>query len=83
MEGWSQSSYKALLWGYGLKQAIVKQSVHDINHIYLKALQVQTWATVIKTVPEILNYLFDNYGFIIQEELDTFEEYIKNMTYTC
>ena len=59
------------------KKAIKNQIIEAIDENYTKTLIDQTKRTIQRTMPEVLEFLFNGYGKIEDEDLREMEEDIK------
>ena len=64
-----------------VEKAITNQIIEAIDERYTNTLVDRTTRTIQKIIPEILEFLFDRYGQIEDEDLREKEEEIKELKY--
>ena len=60
-----------------VKKALVRQIVASVDGQYLDELRDQTTNTITKTIPEILEHLFENYSDVTSQDIIQAEDKIR------
>ena len=62
-----------------VKKALIRQIVASIDSNYLNKLRDETTNTIIKSIPEILQYLFDNFADITPQDVSKAEDKLNKL----
>eukprot|EP00957_Ditylum_brightwellii_P090423 6886047-Ditylum_brightwellii.AAC.2 len=64
-----------------IKKILIQQIVDAVDSKYLTSIRDPVTHQVTLTIPEIMDYLFDNYGNVTAEEFRKLRTQVKNLTY--